>query len=94
MRSFFLPVFIFPLLPVIQCDEAYLLDIHCFPVSSKKKMRRSFCSISVATNMLEGWDIFHLNGGIHRSMWSTKTFLYDIWGPRYKEIYKTDIWLC
>ena len=25
-------------------------------------MRRSFCLISLATNMLEGWDIFHLKG--------------------------------
>ena len=45
-----------------------------------------FCLISPATNMLEGWKIFHLNGGIHRSVWSTKTFLCDIREPRYKQI--------
>ena len=51
-----------------------------------KKMRSSFCLISLATNMLEGLDIFHLKGGTHSSVLSTKTFLYDIWEPRYKEI--------
>ena len=49
-------------------------------------MSHSFCLISLAKNMLEGWNIFHLKCGIHRSVWSIKTFLYDIWGPRYKEI--------
>ena len=52
----------------------------------QKKMRRSFCLISLATNMLEGWDIIHWKGGIHSFVWSTKTFLYDIWEPRYKQI--------
>ena len=42
-------------------------------------MCRSFCLISLATNMLEDWDMTW-------SIWSTKTFLYDIRGPRYKEI--------
>ena len=49
----------------------------------QKKMRLSFCSISLATNMLEGWDIIHCKGGIHSFVWSTKTFLYDIREPRY-----------
>ena len=51
-----------------------------------KKMRRSFCLISLATNMLESWDIIHWKGGIHSFLWSTKTFLYDIREPRYKQI--------
>ena len=36
--------------------------------------------------MREGWDIIHLKGEIHSSVWSTKTFLYDIREPRYKQI--------
>ena len=49
-------------------------------------MRRSLGLISLATNMLEGWDIIHLIGTIHSSVWTTKTFLYDIREPRYKPI--------
>ena len=45
-----------------------------------------FCLISLTKNMLEGWDIIHWKGGIHSFVWSTKTFLYDIWEPRYKQI--------
>ena len=45
-----------------------------------------FCLISLATNMVETWDIIHWKGGIHSFVWSTKTFLYDIWEPRYKQI--------
>ena len=56
-----------------------------------KTMRRSFCLISLATNMLEGWDIFNLNGGIHRSVLSTKSFLYDISEPGYKQIKKINL---
>ena len=52
----------------------------------QKKMSRSFCLISLATNMLESWDIIHWTGGIHSFVWSTKTFLYDIQEPRYKQI--------
>ena len=33
---------------------------------------------------LEGWDIIYFNGGIYRSIWSTKTFLYNIRELRYK----------
>ena len=36
------------------------------------------CFISLAINMLVGWDICHLKGGIHSSVLSTKTFLYNI----------------
>ena len=50
---------------------------------SQKRMCHSFCLISLATNMLEG---FILKGGIHSSVSSTKTFLYDIMEPRYKQI--------
>ena len=34
----------------------------------QKKMRRGFCLISLATNMLEGLDVFHLKSGIHSSV--------------------------
>ena len=51
-----------------------------------KKMHHSFCLISLATNMLEAWDIIHWKGGIPSFVWSTKTFLYDIQEPRYKQI--------
>ena len=52
----------------------------------QKKMRRSFCLISLDTSILEGWDIMHWKVGIHGFIWSTKTFLYDIREPRYKQI--------
>ena len=52
----------------------------------QKKMRSSFCLVSLSANMLEGWDIIHWKGGIHSFVWSRKTFLYDIWEPRYKQI--------
>ena len=52
----------------------------------QKKISRSFCLISLATNMLESWAIIHWKGGIHRFVWSTKTFLFDIREPRYKQI--------
>ena len=47
-----------------------------------KEMCHSFCLISLATNLQEGWDIIHWKGGIHSFIWSTKTYLYDIWEPR------------
>ena len=37
------------------------------------------------TNILKGCDIFHMKGVIHSFIWSTKTFLYDIREPRYKQ---------
>ena len=40
----------------------------------------------MATNVPEGWDIIHLKGEVHSSVWSTKTLLYDVREPRYKEI--------
>ena len=52
----------------------------------QKKMSHSFCLISLATNMLESWDITHWKGGIHSFIWSTKTFLYNIRELRYKQI--------
>ena len=63
----------------------------CFLLKGESKknslnLRRSFGLFSLATNILEGWDIIHLNGGIQSSVWSTKTFLYDIREPRYKQI--------
>ena len=36
----------------------------------------------MATNMLEGWNIFNLIGEIYSSVWNTQTFLYDIWELR------------
>ena len=49
-------------------------------------LRRTFGLISLPTNILEGWDIFHLKGWIHSSVQCTKTFLYDIREPIYKQI--------
>ena len=43
-------------------------------------------TISTTIKMLEGWNIFYLKGGIHGSVLSTKTFLYDIRELRYKQI--------
>ena len=40
----------------------------------------------MATNVLEGCDMIHLKGEVHSSVWSTKTFLYDIREKRFKEI--------
>ena len=45
----------------------------------------SFCLISLASNILKGWDILHLKGEIHSSVWSTKTFLYNIRALRYMQ---------
>ena len=42
-------------------------------------MCRSFCLISLATNMLEGWDSINWKCEIHSFVCSTKNFLYDIW---------------
>ena len=43
--------------------------------------------------MLEGYGIFHLKGGIHSSVLSTKTFFYDIRNMRYKLIkMENQIW--
>ena len=41
------------------------------------------CLISLATSILEGWDIFHLKGHIHSFVLSTSSFLCDIREPRY-----------
>ena len=49
-------------------------------------VKNALCLISQTTNVQEGWDIIHWKGGIHSFVWSTKTFLYDIWEPRYKQI--------
>ena len=51
----------------------------------KKNFTLSFSLISLSIDMLEGWYISHLKGGIHSSVWSTKTFLYNIREPRYKQ---------
>ena len=45
-----------------------------------------FCFISLATKMLESWDIIHWKGGIRSFIGSTKIFLYDIREQRYKQI--------
>ena len=60
----------------------------------QKKLRRSFCLISLATNMLGGWDIIHWEGGIHSFVWSAKTCTIfgsrDIsklkWGIRFQNV--------
>ena len=41
-------------------------------------LRNSVCLISLATNMIDSWDIIHMKNEIHSSVRSTKTFLYDI----------------
>ena len=64
----------------------HLPGIKGWPKKNLTKMHRSFCLISLATNMLEGWDIIHWKGVIHSFVWSTKTFLFDIRKPRYKQI--------
>ena len=66
-----------------------IIDVKCRDLSThtgclKKNAPLWFCLISLVRNILEGWSIFHLKGGIHRSIWSTKTFLYDIVELRYK----------
>ena len=38
--------------------------------------------------MLESWDMIHWKGEVRSFIWSTKTFLYDIQEPRYKQIKK------
>ena len=35
--------------------------------------------------MLEGWDIIHWKSEIHSFIWSTKTFMFNIREPRYKQ---------
>ena len=52
----------------------------------KKMHPRFVLMISPATNTIDGWDIFHLKGGIHSSVGCTKIFLYDIRKPRNKKI--------
>ena len=52
----------------------------------RRKLHQKVGFISLATNMLEGWDIFHLKSGIHSSVWSTKKILYDIRKLRYQQI--------
>ena len=52
----------------------------------QKNLTKIRTSHSLATNMLEGWDIIHWKGVIHSFVWSTKTFLFDIRKPRYKQI--------
>ena len=44
----------------------------------QKITRHSFCLISLAIHILGSWDTFHLKVGIHISVSSTKTFLYDM----------------
>ena len=51
---------------------------------SQKNAPKIVWIISLATNMLDSCDISHLKNGICSSVWSTKTFLYDIREPRYK----------
>ena len=48
-------------------------------------MRLSFFLISLATNILEDWNIIHFKEEIHISVWSTKTRLNDIRELRYKK---------
>ena len=60
----------------------FQLPTGCF----KKNFTLDISIISPAINKLEGWDILELKGGIHSSILSTKTLLYDIREPRCKQI--------
>ena len=40
----------------------------------------SYETVSLAINMLENWYIFHLKGGIHSSIWSTKNIFVQYQG--------------
>ena len=51
---------------------------------AKKIIKCRFCLISLVANMLEDWKI--IQGGINSSIWSTKTFMYNIMESRYKQI--------
>ena len=51
-------------------------------------LRRSFCLISQATNVLKGEYIIHLNSEIYSSVWSSKTLMQNIKVLRYKQIKK------
>ena len=42
-------------------------------------------TFSPTTKIIEGWYIFYIKGGTHSSVLSTKTSLYDIRAPRYKQ---------
>ena len=46
---------------------------------------RSVFLISLATCILEDWNIFHLKGDIHSFVSSTSSFLCDIGEPRYEQ---------
>ena len=52
----------------------------------KKEFKLGISINFPAMGMLEGCDISHVKGVIHISVWSTKTFLYDIREPRYEQI--------
>ena len=54
------------------------------PKKTSLNVCHSFCLIAPSKNMLEGWDIIHLKGDTHSSVWSTETFLYNKREPRYK----------
>ena len=71
---------------ILTLDQDAKLETPILVQGVQKKMSRSFCLISLATNMLESWDIIHWKGGIHSFVWSTKAFLYDIREPSYKQI--------
>ena len=71
-----------------QLFVTFLLLICYLKGGAKKTSLNSqhrFCLISLTKNILEGWDMIHWKGGIHSFVWSTKTFLYNIWEPRYKQ---------
>ena len=46
---------------------------------------RSFCSIYLTINILEGWDIIFLKGFIHRYIFGKNFILCNIVEPRYKQ---------
>ena len=60
------------------------INLKGVPKKTSLNLRHSFCLITLATNMLEGWNIIKFKAEIHCSVCSTKTFMYDIRELRYK----------
>ena len=72
-----------PKLDIDFWDTFFLINTNSYP--QLYEMSCSFCLISSATNRVKGWYIFHVKGGKHSSIWSTKTFVYDDGRARNKQ---------
>ena len=67
------------LFQILEIWYPILFDLQCV----QKEMRRYF--VNIPTNILEGWDIFHLKGDIHRYISSIRSFLCNVREPRYNQ---------